>query len=361
MGEDATAPANSPPELDLRMPLLGSCGWAGGLIGRQLQQLPAGDVQVAIVVAGTAIGVLGAWGIIAGVVARRPARAPGWTLAACLLAFLAVSSAGYLRAERVEATPVAALASRTAYVWVTGVTISDPRIVTGAHSDVVVLRVRLAEVGTRQVTYAVAAPVLVYADPSWADLALGSTVRFAGFLGEEADDPDLAATLRARGDPSILAGPPAWWRAADRVRASLRTSVEHRPPDQRELVPALVVGDDAGMDASVAADFRVTGLTHLLAVSGANLTLVVGALIVASRWLGARGRAYYVVGALGIAGFILLARWEPSVVRAAAMGAVGLVSLGVDGRRRGGRALGVAVLVVLLLEPALADSPGFAL
>ncbi|MDX6360002.1 MAG: competence protein ComEC, partial [Nocardioidaceae bacterium] len=131
--------------------------------------------------------------------------------------------------------------------------------------------------------------------------------------------------------------------------------------DRRVLVPALVDGDDAGLDPALVDDFRTTGLTHLLAVSGTNLTLVVGFLLVVARWLRVRGRWLYVVGAGGIVGFVLLARAEPSVLRAAAMGTVALVGLGANGADRGTRALGVATVVLLLVDPGLASSVGFGL
>ena len=127
------------------------------------------------------------------------------------------------------------------------------------------------------------------------------------------------------------------------------------------LVPALVDGDDAGLDPTLADDFRTTGLTHLLAVSGTNLTLVVGFALTLARWLRVRGRWLLLVGAAGIVGFVLLARPEPSVLRAAAMGTVALVGLGAHGRDRGIRGLGVATVVLLLLDPGLATAMGFAL
>ncbi|MGL5827433.1 MAG: ComEC/Rec2 family competence protein, partial [Nocardioides sp.] len=96
-------------------------------------------------------------------------------------------------------------------------------------------------------------------------------------------------------------------------------------------------------------------------VSGTNLTLLVGFLLVASRWCGVRGRGLYLVGAVGIVGFVLVARFEPSVMRAAAMGTVGLLAMGLNGRQRGGRALGVAVLMVLLVDPLMVEAAGFAL
>jgi competence protein ComEC len=129
----------------------------------------------------------------------------------------------------------------------------------------------------------------------------------------------------------------------------------------RELVPALVVGDDSRLPSEVVEEFQVAGLTHLLAVSGTNLTLVVGFLLVVARWCGVRARGLLVVGLIGVAGFVLVARPEPSVLRAAAMGSAALVGMAAGGRRRGVRTLSVAVLVLLLLDPWLARSLGFAL
>jgi competence protein ComEC len=167
--------------------------------------------------------------------------------------------------------------------------------------------------------------------------------------------------LSTSSSPDIRAGPDPWWRASARVRAALRESVARLPPDRRALVPALVDGDDTALDPALADDFRTTGLTHLLAVSGTNLTLVVGFALVVARWCRVRGRWLYVVGAAGILGFVLLARAEPSVLRAAAMGSVALLGMGANGADRGMRALGVATIVLLLADPVLASAVGFGL
>jgi competence protein ComEC len=137
--------------------------------------------------------------------------------------------------------------------------------------------------------------------------------------------------------------------------------VAHRPAEQRALVPALVDGDDGEVAPELQDAFRTTGLTHLLAVSGTNLTLVVGFLLWLARWCRVRGRWLHVVAAAGIAGFVLIARTEPSVLRAAVMGSIGLVALGTGGRHRALRGLGAAVVVLVLLDPPLAVSAGFAL
>jgi competence protein ComEC len=203
-------------------------------------------------------------------------------------------------------------------------------------------------------------PVLVFGDTSWLGVPLGSTVRISGHLAT-ATGGDVAAVMSASGSPEVRARPDLWWRASGQVRAALRESVSGLPQDRRALVPALVDGDATDLDPALADDFRTTGLTHLLAVSGTNLTLVVGFALVLARWLHVRGRWLYVVGAGGIAGFVLLARAEPSVLRAAAMGSVALLGMSANGVDRGTRALGIATIALLLVDPSLASAVGFAL
>lgn len=329
------------------MPLLGLAAWAGGLLGH----LASGPIGGGAAAAGV-VAVL--------VAARRWGRRAALTGAAVLLVAAAVACSALVRQEQVAHNPVAALASQRAVATVVATVTADPRIVAGRYGDRVLVRLEVRGVSGRGSSYTLATPVLVLGGQEWRAVPLGARVRVTGRLGP-ADDGEVAGMLAAAGDPEVLEAPDVWWRASDHVRQSLRDSVAHRPADQRVLVPALVNGDDAGLDPALADDFRATGLTHLLAVSGTNLTLVVGFLLVVARWLGVRGRWLYLVGAVGIGGFVLLARTEPSVLRAAAMGTVGLVAMGVDGRRRGFRALGVAVAVLLLAQPALAVTIGFAL
>jgi competence protein ComEC len=329
------------------MLLLAGAAWTGALCGRWVGWWTLLGIAVATTLAG-------AW-----LLTKR--RQTGHsTLAAVLMVLAAVVIVTTVRAEQVARSPVAQLAADGAAVRVVGVVSSDPRLSEGRFGEFVLVRIGVREVTGRGASYSLSAPVLVIADEDWADLPLGATVSASGRLSV-ADGPDLAAVLGARGPPEVVAPPDLWWRGAAAVRASIRDSVAHRPAAERALVPALVDGDDGGLDDGLVEDFRTTGLTHLLAVSGTNLTLVVGFLLVLARWSGVRGRWSYLVGAIGIVGFVLLARTEPSVLRAAVMGTVALFAMGANGRQRGSRALGVAVVILLLLDPGLAASAGFVL
>jgi competence protein ComEC len=96
-------------------------------------------------------------------------------------------------------------------------------------------------------------------------------------------------------------------------------------------------------------------------MSGANLTLLLAFLLFAAKWLGVRGRWLRAIGLGGVVVFVALCRTEPSVLRAAAMGLVALAALGAGGGRKGLRHLAVAVLILVLVDPFLARSIGFAL
>lgn len=329
---------------DVRAVVLGAGAWAGALLVLLLPGWWALGAVTSVVL-----------GAVTLVVRRRASL--GWLGPVAALA--AVAGVAALQQVLVATSPLTALADEGAVVRLRLTLTSDVRVVAGQYGDLQVSRARVLKVEGRGTTWSLDAPVVVMADAAWPRLALGTTVEATARL-VPADD-DVTALVRPTGQPEVLAEPDAWWDAAAAVRHAVRAAVAGRDEDARELVPALVVGDDGGLDPDLADDFRTTGLTHLLAVSGTNLTLVVGFLLILGRWLGLRGRALHALAAFGIVGFVLTARAEPSVVRAAAMGTVALIGMGSNGRSRGVRGLGVAVIGLLLVWPQLAVTAGFAL
>ena len=328
-----------PDRHDLRMPLLGVAAWTTAL---------------AMYVGGPA-----PWVVLA-VLALLAGRTRAPLACAALVVALAVGGGVALRHRAADTSPLAELAARRASADLEATVVSDPRIIHGTWGDTAVVRIRVHRIGVGGSTYSVGAAAVVFGDTDWAQVGWGDVVRLHGHLAP-ADDPDTSAVVTGPDPPVRLRSPDPWWRGAAAVRHGIRDAVAGRPDQQAALVAGLVDGDDAGLTPITQADFRTTGLTHLTAVSGTNLTLIVGFLLVVARWAGVRGRWLHLLGVLGIVGFVLLARTEPSVLRAAAMGTVGLFALGSDSRRRGLRALGVAVVALMLLQPSLAVSAGFAL
>lgn len=330
---------------DLRTLALGALAWAAALVA-----LGAPVALTGVLLA------LGAAAILA--CARR--GLPVGTQTGWLVAAAAVAASAVLHVQSVGTTPLSDLAHQRAAVRGVLLVRSDPVTGSGGHAPYVHFRATVLEVSGRGRQVRLRAPVVVVGDTRWAGVRLDARLRFSGRL-EPADGRDVAALLIARGPPVLVSPPGALLAAVDRLRAGIREAVAGQPAGPRALVPALVDGDDGGLGDDVAADFRTSGLTHLLAVSGTNLTLIVGFLLILARWCGVRARGLVAVGVLGVVGFVLLARTEPSVLRAAVMGSVALVGMGVHGRERGTRALGVAVLALLLIDPWLARSVGFAL
>ena len=334
-----------PSRPDLRVAALGGVAWVSAVA--------ALHGPVVLLVASTAVA-------LALLVYRRRRGNDIGTQVTWVVTGVGVAALTLLRAAAIAESPVAVLARDHAAVHVRLVTTSDPVLRQGRSADYVVLRARTETVVGRAVRHRVRVPVLLIADERWHDIALGSTVRLTGRL-QPARTSDVAGVLSPRGPPEVVARPDLLHRGAGALRSSIRRAVAQHASGPRTLVPALVDGDDAGMPSEQVDAFRISGLTHLLAVSGTNLTLVVGSLLVLARWLGVRARGLVVVGLVGVVAFVLVARSEPSVLRAAVMGSVALLGLGAHGLARGSRALGAAVLLLVLVDPWLADAPGFAL
>ncbi|MFH8383236.1 ComEC/Rec2 family competence protein [Kitasatospora sp. NPDC018058] len=200
-------------------------------------------------------------------------------------------------------------------------------------------------------------------------LAVEAEVRPAG----EGYDTESAALLVVHGPPRQLAPPSLPQRIAGRLREGLRTASAGLPADARGLLPGLVVGDTSRLPDDLVDAFRATDLVHLVAVSGANLAIVLGVLLGAPGQAGTAerrglapvlGLSLRTTALLGTAltlAFVTVCRPEPSVLRAAGTGLIGMLALATGRPRQAVPALAGAVLVLVLLDPFLARSFGFLL
>jgi competence protein ComEC len=337
---------------DLRLVPAAGATWIGVLIG-VVAPLPV------LAAAGAATA---AASIVVGQVIRaRPARLAAIVALLCLLGGLL---AGAARAAAVRAGPVDELAAEWAEVRVTGVVTSDPqlRASAGGRAPYVISRLRIEQLVGGRISAALRTPVLVLgANTAWTELRPGQRISTVGRLAKAERSRDIAAVLRVRNPPRVHGPPGVTSRLTEPLRSGLREAVGGLARGPRGLVPALVIGDESLLPESVRSDMKATGLSHLTAVSGTNVTILLVAVLGLGRWTGVRSYGLPVLGGLTIVGFVLLARPEPSVLRAAAMGLIAVAAFTASGRRRGPPALAAAVLVLLLIDPWLAGDAGFAL
>jgi competence protein ComEC len=225
----------------------------------------------------------------------------------------------------------------------------------------VLIQAKIRAIDTNRRRWSTDQPVVVLAPAaSWARL-LPSTRVAASAEFRAPHGSDVAAVVVVRRRPVMIRGPSRVQRWAGRIRGGLRTAAGGLPDSERGLLPGLVVGDTSLMPAADTADFRAAGLTHLTAVSGANLAVVVAAVFGLLRWspLGIRMRALVSAGVL--LGFVTLARPTPSVLRAAGMGLLALAAIALGRPRALLPGLLGTVTGLALFVPTLATRPGFAL
>jgi competence protein ComEC len=148
-------------------------------------------------------------------------------------------------------------------------------------------------------------------------------------------------------------------RIVNGLRRALARGASSLPADRRPLFTGLVIGDDRGQRPEIVDDFRASGLSHLLVVSGENVAFVLTLAGLALRRLSLGWRL--VLGLAVLATFGTLTRWEPSVLRAVAMASIALVAAVAGRPQPGVRVLALAVTGLLLVDPLLVHAVGFRL
>ncbi|WP_153398179.1 ComEC/Rec2 family competence protein [Ornithinicoccus halotolerans] len=283
--------------------------------------------------------------------------------ALCLLTTALVLGCGAADHAVSRAGTVTELAAERAVVTAEATALTEPRLVSRGDErpDLVVLQARLQRVEGRGTSQQVAAPVVVFADEAWRQVPWRARVRFVGRLSPPDPGTEVVAAVAPVGGVELVAEPGPVLRAADVARERLRAAMAPLPPDARGLIPGLVIGDTSLTPPELSEAMLTTGMSHLSAVSGSNVAIVLGAVVLLCGALGVGVRWRPPLAVLALAGFVLLCRPEPSVLRAGAMGLVGLLALTTSRRRASLPALGVAVVVLLCWDPWLARSYGFAL
>ncbi|MHB1288491.1 ComEC/Rec2 family competence protein [Georgenia sp.] len=290
---------------------------------------------------------------------RSPPAAAGLLALAVLLAVLA-STAAQLHARGTGL--LAEVAARGGSAVLVADVAAEPRPVPPREWDTTErFRVVLTttEVAARGSRGAAVGDVVLVGPAAWGDLALGEQVSVRATLTPtRAGDGAVALAFTDR-PPEITGAPGGHLAVVNHVRRSLRDLTADFSPQARGLVPGIAVGDDRALSPELAEAMRATSLTHLTAVSGAHIAILLGLVVVATSWLPRRGQV--VVGAVALGAFVTLVRPEASVLRSAVMGAVVLAALLLGRPARALPALCLAVAALLVLDPWLARSYGFTL
>jgi competence protein ComEC len=146
------------------------------------------------------------------------------------------------------------------------------------------------------------------------------------------------------------------YSVASAIRKGLIRSTDDLPSATAAMIRGASIGDTSTFTPATLDVFRRSGLSHVLAVSGTNVAIVMGALLLVLKRMGVRLQA--AAGAFGIVLFVLVVGPEPSVLRAAVMAGISLLAL-VGGRTAESfRALAVALIVLIAIQPGLVRSIG---
>ena len=171
----------------------------------------------------------------------------------------------------------------------------------------------------------------------------------------------LAALVVTRGPIVVLHGPGVMGRLTTRIRTAFKLQVHKLSGDGANLIPGLVLGDTSLESSGFINQMRRAGLTHLTAVSGENFAIISAFLLWAMQWIFRRLRTRIIITSFSLIGFIYLVRPSPSVMRASVMTAALLFARARGAKAGGLPALGLAITVLILIDPFQSVDPGFAL
>jgi competence protein ComEC len=132
------------------------------------------------------------------------------------------------------------------------------------------------------------------------------------------------------------------------------------PDPEASLLAGILLGEEKGIPAHVQTAFKDTGTSHIIAISGFNMTIIAG-LFAGSfgRLLGPRKGALAAV--LGIGLYTILVGANAAVVRAAIMGGLSIFARQVGRRQHGLNALAFTAAVMALFNPQVLWDIGFQL
>lgn len=351
---------DEPQVLDGRLLPAAVCCWGATIVA-----VSAGWVAGLWLAGALVVLAIGLWVLLLWAMAHRGERRRAVAVVALAAVLLAAgfAVAAAWREHRVSTHPLRAAAGFSLRVVVTPS--GDPKPVRGSSfgGNRWVVRGTLDEYRLGETTVRAGGAVVVLASgDGWAELVPGQAVEFQARVDVPGRRDLTVAMLLAQGLPRVVGALPWWQRVARSVRTDFATATSRAlPAEPAGLLPALVDGDTSRLPDDLREEFEIAGLAHLCVVSGANFTILLAAVLLAVRVLTLGPRTGAVVAGAALVLFVIIARPDPSVLRAGAMGAITLLALVTGRRKQALPALCAAIIGLLAVWPALAVSAGFAL
>ncbi len=225
--------------------------------------------------------------------------------------------------------------------------------------QVVTLATDVITVG--EVAYQIQVPLTVEIEVEVDVPPPGTSVVITGKLGQSYRYGNFAAGVSSVSSIEVIAAPGFIDSLAHTMRAGLSSALSGVNERGGSLVAGLAIGDESALPSELKDQMRLSGLAHLTAVSGGNVAIVLAMVLLISMLAGIKlfGRVVLSLGALGF--YVILVQPQPSVVRAATMGAIVVIAFLVGGRTAGPSILSTAIIMLLIFDPSLGISWGFAL
>ena len=227
--------------------------------------------------------------------------------------------------------------------------------------EISVVTVATDLITVNHVNYHIEIPVTVESEVEINVPPPGTLVVITGKLGPSYRYGDFAAGVSSVTEIEVLAAPGFVDSLAHTMRNGLDDALSGIDKRGGSLVAGLAIGDESALPNELKDQMRLSGLAHLTAVSGGNVAIVLALVVLICMLVGIKlwGRVAFSLGALGF--YVILVQPQPSVVRAATMGAIVVIAFLVGGRTAGPSILSTAIIILLIFDPSLGISWGFAL
>ena len=257
-----------------------------------------------------------------------------------------------------------------ATVIVTGLVVDEPDI----RDQSIFLRLKAESVIVDGGQLQPVEGVVLVRVPRFPVATYGTQLQIVGDLETPSSSPDFdyKSYLARQGIHSLMSWPQTTVLAEDQgnflyhavyaFKARAQGTIQQLLPDpQAALLTGILLGNDQGLPSETADQFRITGMTHIIAISGFNIAILVGSLMrIGQPILGRRRASYLALTAVFL--YTLLVGADAAVIRAAIMGSLFIFSRQMMGRPTFAPAsLFVAALIMKLFDPFILWDVGFQL